>query len=200
MGRLMILNGSPRAPRSNSRRYAQLFCDNCPMETMYADITRTNHQTLCAQIDRFSHVLLVFPLYADGIPVTLLNFLKFLETHPPHSRPTMSVLVNCGFLEARQNDVAVRMVELFCRQNRYPLGSVLKIGSGEAILDSPFRVLAARKIRRFAKSVVRGEQRTFEVTMPLPKRLFLAASTSYWIDYGKKNGITETQMRTMRIE
>lgn len=132
MGRLMILNGSPRAPRSNSRRYAQLFCDNCPMETMYADITRTNHQTLCAQIDRFSHVLLVFPLYADGIPVTLLNFLKFLETHPPHSRPTVSVLVNCGFLEACQNDVAVRMVELvlqaepvsfgLCSENRQRRG------------------------------------------------------------------------------
>ena len=75
MGRLMILNGSPRAPRSNSRRYAQLFCDNCPMETMYADITRTNHQTLCAQIDRFSHVLLVFPLYADGIQKQDLKFL-----------------------------------------------------------------------------------------------------------------------------
>lgn len=53
----------------------------------------------------------------------------------------MSVLINCGFLECRQNDVAVEMVRLFCRQNGYRFGSVLKIGSGEAIWDTPFRLL-----------------------------------------------------------
>lgn len=36
--------------------------------------------------------------------------------------------------------------------------------------------------------------------MPLPKKLFIKASTSYWENYGKKNGITPEQMATMDIE
>lgn len=36
--------------------------------------------------------------------------------------------------------------------------------------------------------------------MPLPKRIFIAASTRYWEGQGRKNGITRKQMETMKIE
>ena len=173
MGGILILNGSPRAARSNSKRYAAMLEERCGCETAYLPISKTNHQALCGKLGEVSDVVLVFPLYADGIPVTLLNFLKALERHPPKHRPTVSVLINCGFLECRQNDVAVEMVRLFCRQNGYRFGSVLKIGSGEAIWDTPFRLLVARKIRRFAASLMRGAYGTWQVTMPLSPRLFL---------------------------
>ena len=200
MGNVMILNGSPRAPKSNSRRYAELFAAGCKAHTEYFNLTKTNHQALCLKIGEATDVLLVFPLYADALPVTLLNFLKFLEKNPPENRPVVSVLVNCGFLEVHQNDVAVQMVQLFCKQNGYPFGSVLKIGSGEAILDTPFRFLAARKIRHFARSIAQGTYQSFQVTMPLTKKWFVSAAADYWIRYGKRNGVTKEQMQTMQIE
>lgn len=200
MGDLMILNGSPRAPRSNSKRYAELFSSYYPGSTQTFPITRNNHQELCARIDGASRLLLVFPLYADTLPVPLLDFLKSLEAYSPRQKPTVSVLVNCGFLEPRQNEVAVRMLRLYCRRNGYPFGSVLMIGSGEAILDSPFRFLAARKIQRFARAVAREDRETFQVTMPLTKGIFVRAAASYWERYGKRYGITKEQMQTMDIE
>lgn len=200
MAELMIVNGSPRAPRSHSKRYAELFSASYPGSTIYENITPNNHQDLCARMGEVSRLLVVFPLYADAIPVPLLNFLKFLEAHPPRQKPTVSVLINCGFLEPEQNEVAVRMMRLFCRKNQYPFGSVLMIGSGEAILDTPFRVLAAGKIRRFAHSVALGDPRTFQITMPLPKGLFVRAAGSYWEQYGKKYGTSKEQMQTMQIE
>lgn len=200
MERVMILNGSPRAPRSNSKRYAELFSSYCKTDTEYFDITKSNHLELCSKISDFSQLLFVFPLYADAIPVPLLNFLKSLEAHPPQNRPMVSVLVNCGFLEPRQNEIAVQMMRLFCKRNQYPFGSVLTIGSGEAILDSPFRFLVARKIRSLADSVARGDHRVLRVTMPLTKKMFITASTQYWLNYGKKYGVTREQMETMRIE
>lgn len=200
MAELMIVNGSPRAPRSHSKRYAELFSASYPGSTIYENITPNNHQDLCARMEEVSQLLVVFPLYADAIPVPLLNFLKFLEAHPPRQKPTVSVLINCGFLEPEQNEVAVRMMRLFCRKNQYPFGSVLMIGSGEAILDTPFRVLAAGKIRRFAHSVALGDPRTFQITMPLPKGLFVRAAGSYWEQYGKKYGTSKEQMQTMQIE
>lgn len=47
MGDLKILNGSPRAPRSNSKRYAELFSSYYPGSTQTFPITRNNHQELC---------------------------------------------------------------------------------------------------------------------------------------------------------
>lgn len=200
MGDLMIVNGSPRAPRSHSKEYAALFSKYYPGSTAYFDITKNNHQALCTQMGAFSQVLFVFPLYADAIPVPLMDFMKFLEAHPPEKKPTVSVLINCGFLEPRQNQLAVRMMGLFCGQNQFPFDSVLMIGSGEAILNSPFRFLASGAIRRFARSVARERHGVYQVTMPLTKSLFVRAAASYWKNYGKKYGVTQEQMQTMEIE
>ena len=200
MGSVIILNGSPRAPKSNSKRYAELFVKSCECKTEYYNITKNNHEELCGKLGDFSDVLLVFPLYADGIPVTLLNCLKNLEKNPPLQKPTISVLINCGFFEYRQNDTAVNMIELFCKQNGYRMGSVLKIGSGEAILDTPFKVFVTRKIKKLAASVSNEKYCTQHATMPITKGMFLKASTTYWTNYGKKNGITKEMMETMKIE
>lgn len=196
----MIINGSPRAPRSNSRRYAEIFARHCGATTISRHITRTNHPELCAEAGTVDDLLLVFPLYADALPVTLLDFLKTLETYPPARKPTMSVLINCGFLEHGQNEVAVDMVRLFCRRNGYAMGSVLMLGSGEAILKTPFSYIATRSIRKLARSIERRQYATIRATMPLTKRLFVVAADIYWRLYGRKFGTGKRQMQTLLIE
>lgn len=200
MGKIMIFNGSPRAPKSNSKEYARIFAQNCRQDTEYFEITKDNHLQLASKLSGFSDLLLVFPLYVDSLPATLLNFLKTLEENPPANKPAISLLINCGFFEAWQNDTAVKMVRLFCRQNGYEFGSSLEIGSGEAILTTPFKSFAARKIRKLALAVDSGKHRALSVTMPIPKKMFVKASTGYWISYGSKNGVTKEQMETMEIE
>ena len=200
MEKIMILNASPRAPRSNSKQYAGLFTRYWPGESEYFELRHDNHSALIERMEAFSDVLLVFPLYVDSLPVALLHFLKSLESHPANQKPVLSVLVNCGFFEPQQNDVAVEMMRLYCAQNGYPFGSVLKIGSGEAILTTPFRVLLYAKIKKLARSIRARRYRTLQVTMPLPKKTFLKASASYWKNCGKRNGCTKEEMQTMQIE
>lgn len=196
----MILNGSPRAPKSNSLRYAELFMKYSRQAADYYPITKTNHSRLLEKMAGYSDVLLVFPLYADALPVSLLNFLKSLEACPPPRKPIVSILINCGFLEHTQNEVAVRMLELFCRQNGYEMGSVLMLGSGEAILDTPFKYVAARAIRKLARAVDEGSRLRLAATMPLGPRLFKMAATVYWTRYGQRFGTSKKQMQTMEIE
>lgn len=200
MGKILILNGSPRAPKSNSKRYSEIFRKYVHEHVEYRNITKSNHSELASMAGEYSDLVLVFPLYADGLPVTLLNFLKILEMQSPKFKPKISVLINCGFMEFSQNNIAVEMIKLFCKQNHYVYGSTLKIGSGEAILDSPFRILAVQKIKKFAKSVVENKKQEFHITMPLPHSLFLKASRKYWIQYGERYGISEREMETMEIE
>ncbi|WP_455715519.1 hypothetical protein [Anaerosporobacter sp.] len=200
MGKVMIVNGSPRAVKSNSKGYADIFLKNCKLETEYFNITKTNHNELCAKMEEFSDVLFVFPLYVDGIPTTLLNFLKTLEVNTQKNKPVVSVLINCGFIEYNQNDVAIEMMKLFCKQNNFTFGSVLRIGSGEAILNTPFKILVTKKIKRLSSSIYKRKYESLQTTMLLSKKVFIKASTNYWINYGKKNGITKEQMETMEIE
>lgn len=200
MDKVLILNASPRAPRSNSKEYAKLFSKFYHGKTEYLDIKRTNHASLIEKLSDFSDLLFVFPLYADSIPVTLLNFLKDLEQVTPARKPTISVLINCGFIEPQQNDIAVEMMRLFCRENGYPFGSVLKIGSGEAILSTPFLVFLNAKVKKLARSIFLHRYQVFQVTMPIPKRMFLKASSIYWEEYGKRNGCSKEEMQTMLIE
>ena len=200
MVKLLIVNGSPRAPRSNSRRYAELFQARGKGEARYEALTAKNHAELAAAAAECTDLLLVFPLYADGLPAPLLRFLEFLEGAGPEHRPRISVLINCGFLEPHQNDVAVDMVRLFCLENGYPFGACLKIGGGEAILGTPFAFLVRRSIRALARAVAAGRSAELAVTMPLSPRSFVRASTRYWTQMGAANGCTPDQMASMDIE
>lgn len=92
------------------------------------------------------------------------------------------------------------MIKLFCKQNRYTFGSVLSIGSGEAILDTPFKFLVKWKIKKLAEALYHTKKQYLSITMPLSKKMYIKASTKYWINYGKRNGITKTQMESMKIE
>ena len=81
MEKMLIVNGSPRAPRSNSKRYIEWFKMFWPSECLEYLVTDKKHKEVCQKIDEYQHLLLVFPLYADGLPVTLMHFLNELKCH-----------------------------------------------------------------------------------------------------------------------
>jgi hypothetical protein len=66
--------------------------------------------------------------------------------------------------------------------------------------STPFRYVAVRAVKKLAKSVGNGKYCNIQATMPLNKRLFIWASTRYWIQYGKRFGTTKEQMQSMKIE
>lgn len=200
MGKIMILNGSPRAHKSNSKKYSEIFMKYSRVQCDYFNITKSNHLKLIAEMEKYSDVIIVFPLYADSLPVGLLNFLKNLENNLPAQRPVISILINCGFLEHEQNCVAVSMIRYFCKHNNFPIGSTLMLGSGEAILETPFRYIAVRAIKRLSESVNKENYKDISATMPLPKWLFKMAARSYWTRYGKKFGVSEKEMQCLEIE
>ena len=59
---ILILNGSPRAPISNSKAYAEQFMENCGSMAVYDTIIAQNHEALYAKMEQFSDVQLVFRL------------------------------------------------------------------------------------------------------------------------------------------
>ena len=200
MGKILMVNGSPRAPKSNSKQYLQLFQSYWKYPGISVSITSKNHRQIWDSASEASDILLVFPLYADGIPSTLLDFLKAYEAFPYHYKATVHMIVNCGFLEPEQNAVAVKMIQLFCKENGFSFGSCLCIGSGEAILGTPFRFLIKRNLRKLSKAIASGRPQKLSVTMPLSQKAFVRASTKYWIKLAQAHQVTPEQMATREIE
>ncbi|MBU3804978.1 MAG: hypothetical protein H9872_09525 [Candidatus Cellulosilyticum pullistercoris] len=200
MAKLAIINGSPRAAKSNSKAYAAIFKKYYKQDIAEFNINKNNHLEICSRIEDYENILFVFPLYADGIPVTLLNFLKKLEEYQMNHNIKIHCIVNCGFIEYQQNTVAIKMIKLFCKQKGFKMGSYLSIGSGEAILKTPFAFLVKFKIKQLAKAIENERDKAFFVKMPLSKKLFIKASTQYWIGLAKANGVTKEEMETMQIE
>lgn len=129
MGKLLIVNGSPRAPRSNSRRYIEQFLP-CWGET--ADQYTALRGGPLSPED-CTDLLLVFPLYADGIPAVLMRTLKELAVWRGTARPRIHVLVNCGFLEPEQTRACGRDGALFLQTIWISLGdgAADRLGRGD---------------------------------------------------------------------
>ncbi|MGL5540196.1 MAG: hypothetical protein ACRDBX_01045 [Erysipelotrichaceae bacterium] len=199
MEQTVMLNASPRLQKSNSLRYAHLL-NQAGLKAEIMTLTKQNHQAVCDQIAQASNVVLVFPLYADGIPASLLRFLTYWQNQQQEHKPLVHVVINCGFIEPMQNEVCLKMMALFCKQSGLTLGSTLSIGGGEAILDTPFSFLVKRKMRQLARAIHSQQHVALHVSMPLTKRGFVKASTGYWLRYGKRYNVDHAQMQTMHIE
>lgn len=203
MERILIVNGSPRAPRSNSKAYAEAFMKGWNGKSDYVNLTPMNHDSIISKIGGgdYEHLLFVFPLYADGIPSTLLSLWKDIEKAGLGKRkPSMSIIVNCGFYEPRQNDAAIKMARLFAKRVGLRFLSVFSIASGEATPGTVFRHLLFWRLRRFARSLGKGKPRSLAYTMPISRRSFLKASRKFWLSYGAKNGVDGEAMSSMQIE
>ena len=200
MGKLMIVNGSPRAPKSNSKLYIQSFLSAWQGEAVQYQAVARRPEECFQQLTECSDLLLVFPLYTDGLPSVLMEFLQAMLARKDAFSLTVHVLINCGFQEPSQNDVAVDMIRLFCKRGGYTFGSCLRMRCGEAFPTTPLMALAKRKIRALAAAISRDTPRQLSVSMPLTRRMFLSAADRYWLKRGEANGLTRADMTVMQIE
>ena len=51
MGKILIINGSPRAPRSHSARFAQIFGERCKAETEHVQLLHADHDQLTRKFE-----------------------------------------------------------------------------------------------------------------------------------------------------
>jgi len=90
------------------------------------------------QLKECNILVFAFPLYVDGIPSHLLRCIVQLEEFfKGLSRSDIMVysLVNSGFYEAHQNELALEMMENWCIKSGLKWGQGLAIGGGGMLLS-----------------------------------------------------------------
>lgn len=202
MDKIVIINGSHRAPLSNSRRYSKYLMKFLRTNSEEFLLNRTNYDEISKEIFASSKVALVFPLYMDCLPSILLGFLNRLEKlgEKYKSRPTVYIMVNCGFIESEHTQVAISIIKYYLKKNDFTYGGALSIGSGESIMDSPFRGVLIRKIKEFAKAIDQDDKIFIQTQMPIPKGFYVRAINKYWTLKGSAYGKTKKEMETMEIK
>ena len=151
--RLLVLDGSPRGPKSNTCLLLRPFLAG--LAAAGGEVAGPLHLVRPAHADdavrAFSDaeaVLLGFPLYADALPAPAVAFVQRLAPFVGRPRnPAMLFLVQNGFAETLHMRPVERWLEKLARRLHAPyLGTILKPGA-EGMRDRP-PFMESRTLRR----------------------------------------------------
>jgi NAD(P)H-dependent FMN reductase len=139
---VLLIVGSPRGPEGVSFALADFLARKLAGLSVKTDsilITSPVHSEgrqagFEEMADEADALALVFPLYADQLPASLVKFLEDYSLHRKNmarDKPqSLLVVVNNGFPEARQNDHAVAVVRKFAAQVGFEWLGALTLGGG----------------------------------------------------------------------
>ncbi len=136
---ICLINGSPKKDGSCSEYLVQTIeerlSEACQVRRVRipAGWKEKEAEFPWAELGEAERVVLVFPLYVDGIPSHLLEFLERWEERGRGKRPAVYAVINCGFYEGCQNGIALDMVRLFCESAGFSYQYGIGIGGGPFI-------------------------------------------------------------------
>ncbi len=131
----LMLCGSPKGAKGASWKFGSYLCDG--LAAAGVEVRRRSlapESTLLEEVRAADLLLLVFPLYGDGVPARLKRAL--MKIAAANVGPgSVAALVNCGFLESRLADTAMAICRLFAREAGLTWLGGLGRGGGGALGD-----------------------------------------------------------------
>ena len=128
------------------------------------------------------------PLYVDALPSHLLSCLMQIESASPKKRVRVYGVINCGFYEGEQTDVAFSILRNFCTRCGFDFYGGLGIGGGGIL--SINQMLAKQKLnklgvliklRGLSRKVTRGERYPLRYTsVNMPEKVYKLGAEATW--------------------
>ncbi|NFN85653.1 flavodoxin [Clostridium sporogenes] len=142
MNNLCIINGSPKKEKSNSnyliKELTSLLDNNIKTKEYYIDELMKD-SNLLEDVISFNKIIFTSPLYADCLPSTMLNFMIYFEEFLKDKKDLnidIYCLINCGFLEGTQNNLAIDILKNYCKKIGLNWKFGVGIGGGEFMVSS----------------------------------------------------------------
>ncbi len=200
-----MICGSPNMKNSNSM---YLLNGLKSMLKTEAEIYRTKGGAESAQKAALAAakdnapIVFAFPLYADQLPSDFLKFLFELEPEMKEvsTKSKVYVVVQNGFYDARQNNIAVRIVKKWCEKCGLIFGQAAMIGAGGMAQAAPLGKGPAAKtgevIEKLARSIDNNEGGEILAAEPIfPRFLYKVAGNMSFAKMGKGNGLDRKDMK-----
>lgn len=130
----LVLSLSPKKRWSNSSYLASIsrwFAGRDSAILHYKG--RKDVPRLLAELKDGCRLVLVMPLYVDGIPSHVLELMEMIQAHTQKTPVRLKVysIMNCGFYEGVQCEYALEMVECWCLRCGFSFQGGRGIGAGE---------------------------------------------------------------------
>ena len=102
---------------------------------------KSDYHRILEKLADVDTVVFSMPLYVDGVPSHVLPFLKEMEVYCKKHNPAIRVYViaNNGFIEGRQNEPLMQIMENFCSRSGISWCGGLGIGGG--VMMNVMRIL-----------------------------------------------------------
>ncbi len=137
--KIVAVNGSPKMTDSLSERIIiemeQLLKTNITVRHAGKLVKSGELPENLNNVLNADALLIVFPLYCDALPASLVELLTRLERAAKvrEHKPCVFAIVNCGFHEASQNETALAICKHFADRAGLPWGYGIGIGGGPAL-------------------------------------------------------------------
>ncbi|EJP6472399.1 flavodoxin [Clostridium sporogenes] len=207
MNNLCIINGSPKKEKSNSnyliKELTSLLDNNIKTKEYYIDELMKD-SNLLQDIISFNKIIFVSPLYADCLPSTMLNFMIYFEEFLKDKKDLnidVYCLINCGFLEGTQNNLAINILKNYCKKVGLNWRFGVGIGGGEFMassknmpLNCKMKMPVYNAFLDLKKDIENNDSNTNNsevilVNAKMPKFIFKLAGNMSWKVTAKKNNL-----------
>ncbi|MDO4481198.1 MAG: hypothetical protein Q4C14_00490 [Bacillota bacterium] len=213
MRKVIFLNGSPKKRRAVTEKFINItkdsFSGRVESETVYIYETEPEDE-LFEKVYEADAVVMAQPLYVDCLPAGVLEFMKAYGEFVKDRRPSgteMYFIINCGFLENRQNDTAIRILEIFAEKTGFDFRGGVSVGSGAIILTTNKKLRLEGMLKELADELGRsdafedkGEKRIRQIDAAMPRFLFKAKADKAWIEAGAKKGLSKKDLKQKYFE
>jgi len=197
------LIGSPKKKRSTSEVLGDFLLDRLMDEGMETDsLSIQKHlrdedsaKDMLSRCSDADLIILAFPLYIDSLPWTATKALELIAEHRKENQPLKEQrfmgIVNSGFPEASQSDVAMEISKCFAKKTGFKWAGGLALGGGGAINGRPLDELGSsvrnvkKSLELCAKALANGRKIPSEamdlMSKPMvPKRLYIMGGNMGW--------------------
>lgn len=154
-------------------------------------------------------LVFAFPLYVDSLPSHFLRFLESLENYfTSKGRKSIKVygICNCGFYEASQTTIALKILENWCNKCGLVYAQGLGVGGGPTFVNfttiklgqGPKKSLGIA-VNELCKNIINEEVNlNLYTTINFPKRLYIYEGNKSWTIAAKQNGLKKRDIYSLR--
>ena len=198
--KISIINGSPKAGRSNSEileNYLLSLLKDNGIRKYYSISVRLDDK-IKNEIYNSDVLIFLFPLYVDGIPSNLLKlFVEFEKEKVVNPATRVYCIVNNGFYEGKQNRLAILQIKNWCEKVKADWGQGIGVGAGELLPylkkyplgQGPLKNLGKVLDEFSANIITLKSDKDIYINPNWLKSLYFFQGSISWILKGRKNNL-----------
>jgi len=203
--KITMINGSQKIGESNSGiildRLNDLIKNKHEVNIYTSGVKHFSDETL-KEIISADVIVLAFPLFVYTLPSQTFKMLIQLEKIIKQERANnlvMYTIINNGFYEGKQNDVAFNVIKHWCEHSGVKFCGGIGQGAGEMLgqtkqlpIDkSPFNNLGRALQAMVEKMELKEPFEIIYLSPYFPKFLWKIMAVRFWNTKAKKNGLTK---------